>query len=320
MILVTLLVCSAIVVLALMRLPPPATAGLSSRPDPVRGYAAALARWREFEAEDRPEVDPECRTRAFLHGERTRDALVLIHGLTNCPKQFAAFGERFRDHGWNVLIARLPHHGLANRMTTELARLRASELARFTDRVVDIAAGFGERVTVAGLSVGGVAAAWAGQERADVHRAVVIAPMFGLGVVPWALTAFVTRLLLALPNRFLWWNPALRERLNGPRHVYPRFSTRAVGEVLRLGFAVEKDAAARPPAANHLLVVNLERDTAVNNRATQQLVRSWRRAGAHVETFVFPARLRLNHDLIDPEQVDARPAVVYPELMRLIEG
>ena len=49
-------------------------------------------------------------------------------------------------------------------------------------------------------------------------------------------------------------------------------------------------------------------------------MRRWRRAGAAVDTYVFPARLRLNHDLIDPEQEDARVSVVYPELERLLEA
>jgi len=318
----TILVAVALVALLLgiIRTLSPATSGLQPHPHPAPDFASALERWRAVEARDTPDISPECRTRSFLHDGRTRDVLVLIHGLTNCPKQFATLGERFRERGWNVLIARLPHHGLRDRMTHQLARLTASEIARFTDEVIDIAVGMGDRVTVAGLSVGGVAAAWAGQERADVYRAVAIAPMFGLPLVPRAWTAAATRLLLEIPNRFLWWNPALKEKLAGPRHVYPRFATHAVGEVLRLGLAVERDAAAHAPAARRLLVVSVERDTAVNNRATRDLVRHWRRAGAAVETYEFPARLRLNHDLIDPEQVGARIAVVYPELERLMEG
>ena len=47
-------------------------------------------------------------------------------------------------------------------------------------RAVDIAAGLGDQVTIAGLSAGGVVAAWAAQHRRDVHRAVLIAPSLGV--------------------------------------------------------------------------------------------------------------------------------------------
>jgi carboxylesterase len=308
----------ALVLFAAALVSPPGLEALASHPHPARSYDEARRRWANVEARDTPEIGPECRARVFDHGQRTRDVLVLLHGLTNCPKQFEVFGRRFYERGWNVLIVRLPHHGLSDRMTRDLEHLDAGELTRVTDEAVDIADGFGERVTVAGLSLGGVTAAWAGQERGDVERAVVIAPIFGVALVPRMFTAALTRVLLALPNRFVWWNSRLRQNLDGPRQAYPRFSTHALGELLRLALAVDAAAGRRPPAAERLVMVSVAGDHAANNDASAEVATRWKLARAEVETYVFPASLRLDHDLIDPAQLRARTDLVYPELERLI--
>lgn len=308
----------AALIVILLLLPPPGASGIRSHPDPARGFTEALRGAAKIEARDTRGVNPECRTRLMTHGVRTRDALVLIHGLTNCPRQFETLAARFHARGWNVLVARIPHHGLADRMTEDLGQLDAIELARFTDELIDVAAGLGERVTIAGLSLGGVAAAWAGQERPDVHRAVAIAPMFGVAHVPRTFTGLLARALLAIPDRFVWWDSKARERLEGPRQVYPRFSTRAIGEILRLGFAVQARASRDRPAATTLSVVSVGGDPAVDNGASAAIVARWKRSGARVDTYEFPRALGLDHDLIDPEQVGARIDLVYPELERII--
>lgn len=318
-ILVGIVVGLVTMVALLVALPPPDLSRLESHPQPARSYAEALEQWGTLAAADSADVNPECRSQVLVHGVRTRNVLVLLHGLTNCPKQFVRLGDHFHEQGWNVIIVRLPHHGLADRMTTDLARLDAHELVRLTDRVIDVAVGLGDRVTVAGLSLGGVAAAWAGQERAEVRRAVMIAPLFGVAPIPALFTAGLARALLLLPNRFVWWNDRERERLHGPPQVYPRFSTRALGETLRLGFAVRSAAEHRAPAAHEVVLVSIGGDPAVHNGLSAQVVSMWRRHGAAVETYEFPSRLHLGHDVIDPEQVGARIDLVYPELERLLD-
>ena len=61
-------------------------------------------------------IDP-CLSRLLTHGEKTERAVVLVHGLTNCPKQWELFGQEAFRRGWNVLILRLPEHGLGDRET-----------------------------------------------------------------------------------------------------------------------------------------------------------------------------------------------------------
>lgn len=123
-----------------------------------------------------------CGTTALLTGARSPRAFVLLHGVTNCPLQFAELAESLRAGGDNVLAPRVDHHGLADRMTGDLARLRAEELAALVAECAGIAAGLGDTVVVAGLSTSGVAAAWAAANLPGVRRAVVIAPAFA---PPW---------------------------------------------------------------------------------------------------------------------------------------
>jgi carboxylesterase len=308
-----------VVLAAVLLLRPLSPAGFASHPHPAPDYQAALRLVAALRDEDTPAISPECGTGLMTHGARTSRVVVLLHGLTNCPAQFDSLGRLCFERGANVLIPRLPRHGRAQRMTDALAGMDARELCAFTDRVLDAAHGLGDSVTVAGLSIGGVLAAWAGQERHDVDRAVVIAPMLGWARAPRPLAPALTRLMCALPNAFIWWDSQRREQLLGPRHVYPRFATRAVGATLLLGGAVLADARRAAPACRSVVMVTVGGDIAADNRITAALVDSWRARGAReVVSYEFPGRLHLNHDVVDPEQAGGNPAVTYPVLMRLI--
>ena len=270
------------------------------------------------EARDGAAISPECRTLLLTHGARAARAVVLLHGLTNCPEQFHALGDRLYERGANVYIPRLPEHGLADRMTTALARLDARAMCEATDEAVDVARGLGDSVIVVGLCIGGSMAAWAAQERADVTRAVPIAPLQGLARARGPLTLPATNLLLTLPNQFVWWDDKDKPDLPGPKHVYPRFSTRSVAQALLLGASVEAEARRAPPAARSIVMITVGSDVAVDNPAVARLARIWRSHGARVTDYEFPAHLNLNHDIIDPEQVGGNPALVYPVLEALI--
>ncbi|HTK31567.1 MAG TPA: alpha/beta fold hydrolase [Candidatus Saccharimonadaceae bacterium] len=305
---------------AVWLLRPLAPGGLESHPRPVATFGEALRLVDSLRALDTPAIAPECRTELLSHGVRTARVVVLFHGLTNCPAQWDSIARIAYACGANVLVPRLPHHGFADHMTEELARMDAGELCAFTDRALDAAHGLGDRVTVAGLSIGGVMAAWAGQERRDVDRAVVIVPMFGWSGAPGpARTAALARLAGVLPNAFVWWDDKRKQNLAGPRHVYPRFATRSVAACMLLGGAVRAAAAHRAPAARSLVVLTVGNDPAVDNSATAALARAWsRNSPGAVETYEFPAALHLSHDVVDPEQVGGNPAATYPVLLRYL--
>jgi len=307
-----------VAVVAWLLFVPPATRFVS-HPDPAPDYAAALRRIEALRAAEPSDLNPLCRLELMSHGRRTGRAVILLHGLTNCPRQFEALGRELHARGANVLIARIPHHGLADRLTPDMERLTANELTRFGDQTIDIGRGLGDSVTVAGLSLGAVVAAWLAQERSDVDRAIVIAPVFGVPQLWAPLTPGLTRVFRWIPDQFVWCDDKMRERVPGPPYVYPRFSTRALGEVLRLGAAVEVAARRTAPRAGAVTLVTVEDDPAVNNRAALDVERSWRaRAGGRIGAYQFPRRLRLGHDLIDPLQPYQRVDLVYPVLADLM--
>ena len=293
---------------------------IESHPRFANRYEHAIAKLDSLRAEDSPAIAAECVTELRTHGQRTAHVVVLLHGLTNCPAQFDSLARMAYASGANVLVPRLPHHGFADRMTDELARVDARELCAFTDRVLDAAHGLGDTVTVAGLSIGGVLTAWAAQERHDIDRAVVIAPMIGWARAPGVLrTRAITRLGLALPNQFVWWDDARKQDLGGPRHVYPRFASRSVAATMWLGNTVLEQAARSGPAARSLVMVTVGGDIAADNGAAASLVSAWREHGAReLLTYEFPESLKLNHDIVDPEQVGGNPALTYPVLLRYI--
>ena len=283
-------------------------------------YDDAVGRLFEFLARDTVALHDGCGTTALLTGARSPRAFVLLHGMTNCPLQFAALAESLRAGGDNVLVPRLDHHGLQDRMTTDLAKTRAEETVALVTECAAIARGLGDTLVVCGLSSSGVATAWAAVHLEGVDRAVVIAPAFAPPWKPGWLAPIFTRLALRLGNRFVWWNDKKRENLAGPAQCYPRFSTRAMGEAYRLGEDTMRSLSSQAPRAGELAVVTTLADDAVDNTRAHQLADNFRAAGARVREHAFEARDSVVHDMLDPEQVGARIALSYPVLLAMLRG
>ncbi|HOJ78478.1 MAG TPA: alpha/beta fold hydrolase [Bacillota bacterium] len=290
---------------------------LTFHSDSVQSYEQAVQRIEQLRTEE-THLKPVAQTIFLTHNQKVERVVVFIHGYTNCPNQFRVLGEHMYRLGFNVLITPLPYHGLPNRMTDEHAKLTTEQMVEYTNRALDIAQGLGERVTIVGLSAGGNMAAWAAHNRSDLDRAVVIAPMFGYPQIPVLITPAVTNLLLVLPNYFRWWEPHLGEN-GGTENSYPRFSTRAIANILRLGYAVQKHARKEKIVANSVVMVTNGNDTAVHPVPIRNLVDNWRKKGSKVITYEYPAELELGHDLIDPEQPYAKTDLVYPKLIELIK-
>lgn len=295
------------------------TRGLNrSRPDPVSNYEAALARFALLQAQDDERVNPLCRSQLLSHGRKSERVIILVHGITNCPQQFVELAPLFYKLGYNVLIPRMPHNGLADRMTDDLKHLTARELCTFGDTLVDIACGLGEHVTFAGLSAGGVIAAWVAQQRAEVDLAVLIAPSLAVGNLGIRMSRLAMNLAFVLPDiltqRFAPFEAA-------PEHSYLGYSTRALGEVMRMGAAIYRAALKKKPAVQSIVLITNANDTAVDALVIWQLMSTWQVKGLqHLVAYTFDKELRLGHDLIDPQQQDQQVATVYPILLNLIAG
>src|SRR6185437_16101962 len=150
-------------------------------------------------ASDHPGVGAKGRTAAYVHPQRRPRAVVLLHGMSSSPPQFARYAAALFERGHNVLVPRLPAHGHADRLSTALADLRPDDLYAAVDDYFGIANELGERVTVAGFSLGGLLAAWCAQHYA-IDRAVAVAPFFGVAWIPGKLMALVGEALLRAPN------------------------------------------------------------------------------------------------------------------------
>lgn len=292
---------------------------LIARPNPAPAYAEALARYTALAAQDTPDLNAVCHTQLLTHGHRAQRVAVLWHGFTNCPHQFVALGQALHQRGYNVLLPRLPYHGLRDRLTPKPAHLTATQLVSHADEVIDIAHGLGEHVTVMGISAGGILTSWVAQHRAEVDQALIIAPSFSLrGYAGWRHHLLI-HLGLTLPNLFLWWDGKHKADIP-PDYGYPRFATRAMCHILALGAAVQKAARhARPAARSVWLVINAA-DPAVENSIALDLMAAWHANGATgLHTHTFPAELNLIHDIIDPNQAEQRTEMIYPVLFDLLE-
>ena len=286
---------------------------------PPARYPEAVAGITALQAHEAPTHRPECATQFLGHGHPTERVLVFVHGYANCPQMFAELARLFHAQGDSALCVPLPHHGLADRLTDDLTHLTAAELAAYSEQVLDLAAGLGRRITVAGLSAGALVAGWAAQTYAGLDQAVLIAPAFGLKLLPGSLTGLAVRLSLRLKDAFVWWNPALKEQF-APSYTYPRFSRRGLAQTLRFGQMLRGRARRSAPLARRLVVITNASDQAVDNAVTAQVVAARRAHGRVVETFEFPASLGLPHNLIDPGETGQRVEVVYPKLAALIGG
>ncbi|MEO7455535.1 MAG: alpha/beta fold hydrolase, partial [Gemmatimonadaceae bacterium] len=290
-------------------------APLPSHPHPIAAYALATAAYDSLRAHERNDVMADGASMIFVHGARTPRAIVLVHGLTNSPRQFRELAELFYDRGYNVIVPRLPLHGLRTADVASLGALTADAYRDYADGAVDIAGGLGDSVFVMGLSAGGNVASWIAQRRPDVTRVVVIAPAIALGKLPALLDAPAMNLMERVPSI------TIRQKADtGRRHAYFGVSTRALGETLRFAATVRADAEQDAPAVHDLTMVTNANDRTVDPASALALAALWQsREGVRISYFTFDVALRLPHDLIDASQRCGMPDAVYPVLIALVE-
>jgi esterase/lipase len=93
--------------------------------------------------------------RIFHHGKVSSDVIILTHGLSDSPYYLEAVAKRFFNIGLNVVMPLLPAHGLKDpdkaMQDFELDTKWREEI----DAAVNVAAQFGNRISVGGFSTGG---------------------------------------------------------------------------------------------------------------------------------------------------------------------
>lgn len=276
----------------------------------------ARALLEEIAAAERadPSIDPAYGTRWWIGRDVAPVAVVLLHGLTNCPPQYERLAPQLFARGHAAIVPRMPYHGYRDRMTRAIANLRATDLEAAALRAVVAAALCGERVVVAGISVGATLAGWLAA-RTRIDTALALAPFCGLRDVPGNANDALGTLLRTAPNRFSWWDPR-RKETQEPAHGYPQFSTRALGESLRL--STEIDAALPGPHARRAVLVVNQNEPVVNNAHARRRFATLRGYGVDVDEVVLQGMPPI-HDLIEPQIPQEQTELVYPVLIDLIE-
>jgi esterase/lipase len=281
----------------------------------MRDYASAVAAVVRRQQADRGKVAPGGHSILLTHGRRTPTAVVLLHGFSNSPLQFDSLGRILYRAGDNVYIPRLPYHGERTGGAALFAHITAEGLRAMSDSVVDAADGLGDTVVVVGLSLGGTMAAWVAQYRDDVRRVVIVAPLIALANVSPALEMPLVNLTVRLPN---YTRAGAPDRREPDREL--GWSTRAVGQILRLGLAVRRASAREAPASRDIAVLLNAHDRTIAAAPVLAMARRWAGRGAAVDVYQLPDTLGLPHDVIDPRQAVRRLDVVYPAIAALVRG
>ena len=287
---------------------------LVSSPDPAGDYEEALRRFKRIlEREKGILMSETAGSQLRTHGKKTDRVYVLVHGYTNSPRQFMEIGELLYERGHNVLIVRLPHHGLKSHDVGELQHMQPEDLSAYSDEVLDIAAGLGEQVHVVGFSVGGAVASWIAQNRPDIERVMILSPMFGLDHLPYFVDDFLMNLGSRGPNiNFIGPEEPHRE------HVYRGMSSRGVAEAMIFGKSVFKQAYRTSPAVSSIIVGTNGNDTTVDNRRTYELAKIWEASGANIVLYEYPESLGLPHNMIDVSEPDTDIAIVNAKILELL--
>jgi len=143
------------------------------------GFDEAERQGRKLVAADEADtrVLAPCRSRLWSHGRRTAKAVLLLHGYTDCTKQFEPFAEYLYAQGFNVYLPREPRHGFT--LGEADPGLTATELTGWANDGMNVVAGLGEETGVIGISGGSVLATWLTTQRPDaVSRVLVMSPFY----------------------------------------------------------------------------------------------------------------------------------------------
>lgn len=305
----------AVILIGLSALVPTRVGTLAPRPHPASTYAEAVARAAHQQAVDDSVAVPAGRTILLTHGQKTPRAFILLHGLTDSPRQFQPLAQEIFAQGDNVYVPRLPDHAERDGDARMLAGLTAEQLRGCADSAVDVADGLGDTVIAVGLSAGATMAAWIGQFRHDVRRVVIIAPALEAAKLPSVVEERLENLTLRAPGVT---HRSAPDTSSPDRE--PGFNTRAIAQVFRLGLAVREAASDSKPGAKEADFLLNAHDRTIKNSTAIDLAHRWKTRGMSVVVYQLPDSLKLPHDIVDVAKRTGRTEIVQPIMMALGYG
>jgi carboxylesterase len=120
------------------------------------------------------------------------------------------------------------------------------------------------------------------------------------------------------PNFYFWWNAEEKDAA-GPPYSYPRFGTRCIASTLELSRATRGHLASQPLRAGRLAILTSACDIAANSEQTRRLAAKWEQYNpGRVSIYEFPEALGIPHDMIDPNQPEAKTQITYPKILELL--
>ena len=289
--------------------------GFEAQPNPINDYDQAVARVEQLQQEGKPITKEISHSILMTHGDKTEDVYVLVHGVTNAPREFEELGKMLYDQGANVLILRMPKHGLLSGDIKELKNLKPTAIREYADTVIDIASGLGDNMTVIGLSAGGTVAAWMAQNRPEVDRAIIMSPFLGIAETPMWLDPILMRAFMRLPG-FSIGGKSEADR----SWVYKGESSKGLAVFMLMGQALFKQAKDTPPEADAIFIMTTGADTAADNDWADKLAEVWRAQGANVDTYRFPKSEHVPHASIDPFTAEAIRQKVYDKIFEWLQA
>jgi esterase/lipase len=266
-------------------------------------------------------VNPVCKSKLLDHGKKTSKVIVIFHGFTNCPAQFDQLAKQMFEQGYNVFIPRLPHHGLADRLTENLAKLTTFELQQSIKSSLEIAMSFGQEVTLFGISGGSVMAAWAGYNYPEIKKVFLAAPLFAPKDLEELSLLGIYNFLRFTPNQFVWWDSKNKQDVLGPKYAYPRYSTRASTSFLNMSLDLNRRLKKfeKTQAGKKMILLTLQDDTSVSNTLADKMAKTWSSHGGTWQLkYRFSKDFGLVHDFVDPNQTQARVDISYPVILSLL--
>ncbi len=275
--------------------PPPAG---TARPTP--GAEAALARFGEMTALDEGIPEPT-RARLFEPDGTAMATIVIWHGFTNAPSQFVAVGEALRDLGYRVLLPRMPFHGEADVLNRDLAKLTPAELVGQVQACVDIAAGFDSPVWVIGLSAGATMAGWAAATRPEVRRLVLAAPLVAPVGAPLWLIRLLVKFPRIVPRLYWWWDPRVKEKIEGSPYAYPGFPVPGIMPYLHLSEALFDHSTAVGHELERAVLISNPGDFAIRKDAARDFgLAVFAPRAAYAGEACIDGSLKWMHDFVEP--------------------
>ena len=141
-----------------------------------------------------------------------------------------------------------------------------------------------------------------------------------MAFIPPNFTKLFERIALFLPNFFLWWDP--RTKADNPYSIYyayPRYPTRALVEIIRLGMITRSQAEKSPPAAKNITMIINDAEPAVSNAEMLKLYKLWQKHGkGNLSKVHFEKDLKLPHDIITPGTPGVPVEVTHPRLISAV--